>query len=83
MAIHNLKIIPQYFKEVKNGNKKFELRKNDRNFKVGDTLCLEEWCNHFEGYTGQEINVEVTFIFAGGFYGLHEDYVIMSITPKQ
>ncbi|HGS9341836.1 TPA: DUF3850 domain-containing protein, partial [Clostridioides difficile] len=28
--IHELKILPQYFKEVVNGNKNFEVRKNDR-----------------------------------------------------
>ncbi|HGS9342764.1 DUF3850 domain-containing protein [Clostridioides difficile] len=31
--IHELKILPQYFKEVVNGNKNFEVRKNDRSFK--------------------------------------------------
>lgn len=79
MATHNLKTLPEYFSEVRKGIKKFELRKNDRDFKVDDTLCLEEWCDHFEGYTGQEINVKVTYIFEGGIYGLSEDYVIMSI----
>jgi ASC-1-like (ASCH) protein len=80
---HNIKILPNYLIEVKSGEKKFELRKNDRDYKVGDTLCLEEWCSHFEGYTGKEFYVNVTNVLKGGVYGLDKDFVIMSITPKQ
>lgn len=38
---HELKILPKYFSEVYSGNKTFEVRKNDRNFKVGDMLILK------------------------------------------
>lgn len=34
--IHELKILPEYYEEVKCGNKNFELRKNDRDYKVYD-----------------------------------------------
>ncbi|WP_237275591.1 DUF3850 domain-containing protein [Tenacibaculum ovolyticum] len=78
---HNLKIIPEHFYDVRNGSKKFELRKNDRDFKRGDTICLEEWCPHFEGYTGLECFVNVTHVLNGGIYGLDKEYVIMSIEP--
>lgn len=37
--IHELKILPQYFKEVVNGNKNFEVRKNDRGFKKATCWC--------------------------------------------
>lgn len=40
--IHELKILPEYFNEIMYGRKKFEVRFNDRNFKVGDTLLLKE-----------------------------------------
>ena len=40
MKVHNLKIKPQYFKDVVSGIKTFEVRKNDRNFKVGDLMVL-------------------------------------------
>lgn len=40
---HNLKTWPCYFEEVRNGFKPFEIRKNDRNFEVGDLLVLEEF----------------------------------------
>ena len=38
-----LKILPQYFEEVIKGNKRAELRLNDRDFKVGDIYELEEY----------------------------------------
>lgn len=85
---HELKILPQYFKEVVNGNKTFEIRKNDRGFKVGDTLLLKEYyseCREFKhlepskGYTGDEITKEVSYILEGGQYGLEEGYCILGL----
>jgi hypothetical protein len=79
MKTHNLKTIQPYFDEVKNGYKTFELRKNDRDFKVNDKLCLEEYCPVNKEYTGNEITVGVSYILKGGVYGLDKDSVIMSI----
>lgn len=39
---HELKILDTYFDAVDNGIKPFEVRKNDRNFQVGDMLYLKE-----------------------------------------
>ena len=40
MTAHELKLDIKYFDDVKNGKKNFEIRKNDRNYKVGDILEL-------------------------------------------
>lgn len=42
-AIHNLKCWPEYFAAIASGQKKFEVRKNDRDYQVGDLLALHEY----------------------------------------
>lgn len=57
MATHFLKIWPQYYDMVEAGNKDWEIRKNDRNFKLGDIVILEQWDPETEIYVrGTELN---------------------------
>lgn len=44
--IHQLKIDSQYFSKIIKGEKTFEVRKNDRDFHVGDYLGLNEITDH-------------------------------------
>ena len=39
---HRIKILKPYFEAVAAGDKTFELRKDDRPYKIGDTLVLTE-----------------------------------------
>jgi ASC-1-like (ASCH) protein len=48
MKIHELKILPQYFNDVQDGSKNFEIRKNDRGFAVGDKIILKEYIQSTE-----------------------------------
>ena len=74
---HHIKILPTYFGDVASGVKKFEIRKADRNYKVGDVLRLCEWTEE-NGYTGREIEKTVTYILRGcPDYGLKDGYWIM------
>lgn len=75
--IHTLKILPEYYKAVLFGDKTFEIRKNDRDYKVGDRLYLREF--NGKDYTGNVVNKTITYILAGGNYGLEKDYVILAI----
>lgn len=80
--IHQLKTLPKYFERVFTNEKTFELRKNDRDFHVGDVLVLREWEPEFpiegkDGYTGRFIECKVTYIFPGGSYGLDSGYCIL------
>ncbi|MCR1915449.1 DUF3850 domain-containing protein [Lactobacillus johnsonii] len=50
--MHELKILPEYFRAQATGVKTFEIRKNDRNFKVGDDLWLREYDSKSKKYTG-------------------------------
>jgi hypothetical protein len=45
MKIHCLKIESPYLDDIKSGKKKFEWRKNDRDFETGDLLVLQEILN--------------------------------------
>lgn len=56
------KVLPEYFKEVKNGNKTFELRLSDWQIKEGDTLELKEYDPYTQSYTGREITKKVGFV---------------------
>ena len=78
MTIHELKILPEYYDAIRCGDKRFEIRKNDRNYHSGDILRLKEWDG--EKYTGEELDVLVRYIYYGiDEYGLAEGYCIMSI----
>lgn len=59
---HELKTEPLFFEASKLGLILFEIRKNDRNFEVGDTVFLREWDASFPGYTGRQLTVEITYI---------------------
>ena len=75
---HELKILPEYYAQVISRNKLWELRKNDRDFKVGDTVILKEWTDEQE-FTGREYRTTILYVFEGGKYGLAEGYCIFSI----
>jgi hypothetical protein len=74
---HVLKITPQYFDDVFKGLKDFEVRKNDRDFRVGDRIELKEYGEKviFPRYLLKEIK----YILAGGQYGIFADYVVLGL----
>ena len=74
---HDLKILPQYFEAVIKGRKKFELRKNDRDFNVGDIFALREWKNG--EYTGRYYIGSIGYVLQNcSEYGLQDGYCIFS-----
>lgn len=78
LVIHELKIHPEYFEAVVLGRKRFEVRKNDRNFQCGDLLDLREFMPG-EGYTGHRRRFLVTYVLRGGEFGIDPEYVVMSL----
>lgn len=76
---HDLKILPEYFEPVLEGKKNFELRKNDRDYKVGDTLLLREW--YANEYTGREVRRKVTYILEKAV-GIDTRYVILAMEEE-
>lgn len=82
--IHELKTWPLYFEQVKNGNKTFEVRKDDRWFKDDDELLLREFIpDDEEGaegrYTGRILHRRISFLLRGGQFGIEEGYVVLGL----
>jgi hypothetical protein len=73
---HRLKTWPEYLKAVLSGKKTFEIRKNDRDFRVNDLLLLQEYNPKTVKNTGRELLVEVTYITD---FGQPDNQVVMSI----
>lgn len=78
--VHDLKTHPEYFKAVKSGVKLFELRKDDRGFKVNDILHLQEYDPITDKYTGRGILKQIAYILHGGVFGLNKGFVILSFS---
>lgn len=76
---HALKTWPEYFDAIVEGIKQFEVRKADRDFKVGETLLLQKFDPVTQKYSGQEIKMEITYILNGGSFGIEAGYVVMGI----
>lgn len=77
---HELKCWPEYFREVFLGHKTFEIRKNDRDFQIGDTIILNEYEPFTKQYSGDKIARRVTYILEGGEFGIEKGYVVMAIS---
>lgn len=75
---HELKTETQYYQAVEAGLKTFELRVNDRDFKVGDMVTLVECCNGV--ITGRRrYPKEIKYILYGGAFGLPETHCILQL----
>jgi Domain of unknown function (DUF3850) len=83
MTIHVLKSTPPYFQEVIDGAKRFEWRRDDRNFQVGDLLDLREYIAASGTYTGRQAKVMVAYIMRyneqTASIGLPAGFCIMSL----
>jgi hypothetical protein len=75
---HCLKTDTSVYEQCETGVKSFEIRKDDRDFQVGDILTLEEYLNKRK-YTGRRSSYWITYILRGEEWGMQPGYVIMSI----
>lgn len=76
--IIELKTWPAYYEALLDGRMAFQIRFNDRNFKVGDVLKLREYTATLEMYTYREMFCWVTYI-TNFPAGLRDGYVAMAI----
>lgn len=74
---HDLKIKQEFFEPIASGIKTFEIRKNDRDFKVNDEITLHEVTE--DGlFTDRSLNFKITYICD---YEQKPGYVVFSIEP--
>ncbi len=78
--LHELKLSTEFFDDVSNFKKSFEIRKNDRNYKIGDILGFNEYDLDNSVYTGRSCFCYVEYVFNHSDYVI-DDYVILGIRP--
>ena len=92
MKLHVLKIKEEYLYEILRGKKTFEIRKNDRNYQIGDLIHFVDTdgreYNYRYFYDDDDIRVhcielviyQITYILENASeYGLEDGYCILSI----
>lgn len=84
MKVHKLKLDPRYYDDSAAGIKTFEIRKNDRDFKVGDILELREYVwsglENRGAYTGAVHWKVITYILDDEEY-FRDGFVCLAVSP--
>lgn len=78
IKVHEIKLGSEFFEDSVSNVKGFEIRKNDRDYRVGDILEMMEYKNGAE--TGRTVTKLVTYILED-YTGLEDGYCIMSTVP--
>lgn len=79
---HKVKIWPEHYRDVKALRKLYEVRKDDRGYRVGDILELQEWDPKKEKYTGNELERKIGHILDLEEFGLGQGYVVLGFDFK-
>ena len=83
--VHQVKSWSHFYDAIVAGAKRHDLRKDDRNYQVGDVLNLRQYDNIKGEYTGEECLAEISYItnnqypcaFSSSI--LPQDYCILSL----
>jgi Domain of unknown function (DUF3850) len=78
MTEHVLKCWPEYFAKVLSGEKRFEIRRNDRRFQAGDPVTLREYEPGTDTYTGAELRFRVGYMTS---YEQQPGFVVFGLDP--
>lgn len=79
MRVHELKLNQKFEKAVWLGDKPFEIRKNDRDYQVGDRIRFHVVDDRGNAWASllDRITFEITYVLSG--WGLEEGYVALGI----
>lgn len=79
--VHDLKILPHFYRAVLEERKTFEVRKKDRTFVAGDFVNLHEYDPTLAGgYTGRVWRGIITYVLDDIRF-CKRDFVIFAIRP--
>ena len=76
---HIVKIWPEHYRDIMSRSKRVEVRVDDRNYKVGDKMLLQEYLPDAGEYTGRETTVLITHVLQD-CRGIERGYVALSVT---
>lgn len=65
--INGIKCTPRFFNDIREGRKRFEVRKNDRDYRAGERVLIEEWVEPGE-YSGRKYLAHISYVLK------HEDF---------
>jgi len=78
---HSIKIVSPHYEYIKEGRKNFEVRFDDRDYKMGDILILQEHNYVENGHlkpTGEFITRKIKHILRK-FKGLQQGYIVLGL----
>lgn len=86
MKTHEVRSWTDFFSSLASGDRQFDLRKNDRDYKVGDIIKFREYDDRAGKFTGAELRRRITHVMEGvgagsitPLHGLQRGYVILSL----
>jgi hypothetical protein len=85
---HILKTVGTIWDAVESGQKRFEVRKNDRFFQSGDIVILRRlsshgYCTPGDGgrFSTKDLRFTIGWILQGGQFGIEPGYIVFQLEP--
>lgn len=77
MKAHTIKTWLEYFQQIWDGNKPFEVRENDRDYQEGDILVHREFHPKLQEFSERVIIARVLSVLHGPKFGIEKGYCVM------
>lgn len=81
IEIHELKVLPEWYREITSGFKNFEIRRNDRYFNPGDYIILTREPNTLEMIEFARIVRRITYVLHDYHFpdGIQKGYCVLGL----